>query len=124
MRIRATGLVIRQSAVLMVREYTGMWLLPGGSVGYDELSIVAAIRELYEETGVEARAAAFLFEHVSAHHVHHVYRMVIPDQARVRSGLEVESVQWVDHRELFDWRTTPGTRAIVARAFSKAPVLG
>lgn len=116
--------MIRQSAVLMVREYTGMWLLPGGSVAHDELPIVAAIRELYDEAGVEARAAAFLFEHVSAHHVHHVYRMVIADHARVRSGVEVESVQWVDHREVSDWRTTPGTRAIVARAFSRSAALG
>jgi 8-oxo-dGTP diphosphatase len=33
-------------------------------------------------------------------------------------------VQWVDHREVSDWRTTPGTRAIVARAFSRSPALG
>lgn len=59
MRERATVLLVRHQSVLLVRERGGPWLLPGGTVGYEELTIIAAIRALHEDTGVAASAAAF-----------------------------------------------------------------
>ncbi|SAL56234.1 NUDIX hydrolase [Caballeronia choica] len=98
-----------------------MWLLPGGVVERDELVIVAAIREVYEETGMEAHAAAFMFEHVSAHHVHHVFRIAISDNEHPKACAEAASVKWVTPEQLINFRATPGTKAILERALSASP---
>lgn len=97
MRVRATVLLVRHHAVLLVRERGGPWLLPGGLVGLDELPIVAAIRALHEENGVEASAAAFLFQQVSAHYLHHVFRIAIPDDVHPRTaiGAGLDEMVWV-----------------------------
>lgn len=118
MRVRATVLLVRHQAVLLVRERGGPWLLPGGTVGLDELTIVAAIRALYEETGVEASAAAFLFQQVSAQHLHHVFRIVIPDDVHPQPGMAggLDEMRWVDASQLASMNITPGTRAILNRA--------
>ncbi|WP_087658565.1 NUDIX domain-containing protein [Caballeronia terrestris] len=118
MRIRATGLVVSKGAILLVREHSGMWLLPGGSIERTELAIVAAIRALHEITGIEAQAAASLFEHVSAHHIHHVFRIAVPDDARLRADARFSAVQWVAPQELYRRQITPGTEAILARALA------
>ena len=123
MRERATVLLVRQQAVLLVKERSGPWLLPGGSVEYDELAIVAAIRALHEETGVAANAAAFLFQQASAHHIHHVFRIAIPDDVNPRAGFGsvLDDLRWVDPSQIANMQTTPGTKAILNRALGLAP---
>ncbi|SAL25317.1 NUDIX domain-containing protein [Caballeronia humi] len=123
MRIRATGLVVSKGAILLVREHSGMWLLPGGSIERNELAIVAAIRALHEITGIEAHAAASLFEHVSAHHIHHVFRIAVSDNARPRTDARFSAVQWVAPQELYRRQITPGTEAILARALAESSSL-
>ena len=118
MRVRATVLLVRHHAVLLVRERGGPWLLPGGTVGLDELPIVAAIRALHEESGVEASAAAFLFQQISAQHLHHVFRIAIPDDVHPRAAIGggLDEVIWVEPSRLGHMSITPGTRAILNRA--------
>ncbi|SAK63966.1 NUDIX domain-containing protein [Caballeronia ptereochthonis] len=118
MRVRATVLLVRHHAVLLVRERGGPWLLPGGTVELDELPIVAAIRALHEESGVEASAAAFLFQQVSAHHLHHVFRIAIPDDVHPRAAMGggLDEVLWAEPSRLAHMSITPGTRAILNRA--------
>ena len=118
MRERATVLLVRHQSVLLVRERGGPWLLPGTTVEYDELTIVAAIRALHEDTGVAASAVAFLFEQVSAHHLHHVFRIAIPDDVHPRpsAGGRLHELLWVDASQLAQVSATPGTRAILHRA--------
>nr|WP_061177037.1 NUDIX domain-containing protein [Caballeronia pedi] len=122
MRDRATVLLVRHQSVLLVRERGGPWLLPGGTVGYEELTIVAAIRALHEDTGVAASAAAFLFQQPSAQHLHHVFRIAIPDDANPRpeAGGRFRDVSWVEASQLPHIGTTPGTRAILNRAMGGA----
>lgn len=118
MRVRATVLLVRHQAVLLVREHGGPWLLPGGPVGLNELALVAAVRALHEDTGVEASAAAFLFQQVSAHHLHHVFRVAIPDDMHPRAAMGggIDDVLWVAPAQLVQVAMTPGTRAILSRA--------
>ncbi|KXU93656.1 pyrophosphatase [Caballeronia megalochromosomata] len=118
MRERATVLLVRHQSVLLVRERGGPWLLPGAAVAFDELTIVAAIRALHEDTGVEASAAAFLFQQASAQHLHHVFRIAIPDDVHLRpkTGGRFHELLWVEATQLAHVSATPGTRAILTRA--------
>jgi len=118
MRVRATALLVRQHAVLLVKERGGPWFLPGGDLRPGELAMAAAIRELHEETCVEASAAAFLWQHVSAHHMHQVFRVAVPGDARPRANVRagIDDLRWVELSQLARMSVTPGTRAILERA--------
>jgi 8-oxo-dGTP diphosphatase len=118
MRLRATVLLTRHQAVLLVRQRGGPWLLPGATVQMDELAMVAAIRGLHRDTGVEANAVAYLFEQTSAQHVHSVYRIAIPDASAPRPNplSEYDEMRWADPSQLVQLYMTPGTRAILRRA--------
>jgi 8-oxo-dGTP diphosphatase len=118
MRTRATVLLARHHAVLLVRERGGPWLLPGATVSMDELPMVAAIRGLHRDTGVEATAAAFLFQQISAQHMHSVYRVAIAEDVHPRPSPlgEFDEVRWVEVSQLAHMQMTPGTRAILSRA--------
>lgn len=60
----ALAVVVRQERVLLVRRLNppdaGLWGFPGGRIEWGETSAEAALRELFEETGVEAQAVASL----------------------------------------------------------------
>jgi len=75
-RQRATVIVERDDALVLVQTRQGLWLLPGGGVSRGELPIAAAARELHEETGLQATALTFLFTHESETNVHHVFHAV------------------------------------------------
>lgn len=84
----------------------------------------AALRELHEEVGLEARIVAFN-DHVEsiirdergvrAHYViaSFVARWI---SGEAQTSEEADSVAWVDPAALADLPTTPGLPAIVARA--------
>ena len=64
-RPRACGAVLRGDAILMVRHRDAQreyWTLPGGGVEPGETPEQAAVREVREETGIEAAPVRFLFE--------------------------------------------------------------
>lgn len=54
--ITAAGLVIKEQQILLVKHTKlGIWLAPGGHVDEHELPHVAALREVKEETGIDAQ---------------------------------------------------------------------
>lgn len=73
-RIGVGAVVFRGAQILLIRRakppFAGMWSIPGGGLDYGEGLEVCALRELREETGVEARILGPIgvFEALPAEH--------------------------------------------------------
>ena len=63
--ITASGLVIRNNRILLIfHPYIKQWFQPGGHIDEGESPIEAAIREVYEETGLVCELDSDLLEPV------------------------------------------------------------
>lgn len=62
-RKRGTAIIDTHQGILVVRQVSARFLLPGGGVKSGESRLEAAVRELREETGLLAYEVRFLFEH-------------------------------------------------------------
>jgi len=71
-RRRGTAIVEREEGILLTAMKDGVFVLPGGGAEEDESRFRAAIRELEEETYLQAHSAKILFRHESYHHQHTV----------------------------------------------------
>ena len=64
--VPAAGIVVIRNGteILLIRRgkppYQGEWSIPGGKIEYGETTSEAALRELKEETGVEARIVGLI----------------------------------------------------------------
>ena len=111
-RHRATVIVRRDDRVLVVRDRgRPTYALPGGGIEDGELPIVAAARELYEETGLEASAIRFLFVFEGKYNDHHLYEVEADGEVVVRG--EVDGFTWWDMVD--DTPVYPHVRGILER---------
>lgn len=62
---RGTALVETDKGILVVSQ-NHLFLLPGGAAHANELQILAAIRELQEETGTYPEEVKYLFKHLNS----------------------------------------------------------
>jgi len=111
-RIAAYGLVRRDNQVLLVRASTqsavpGTWWLPGGGVEFGEAPADCVVRELYEETGLQARDVRLLNvvsdvgeyqdRDETVHAVRVLYDVGHADvELRVETNGSSDAVQWFD----------------------------
>ena len=105
----------------------GIYSLPGGLVEPGETLAEAALRELREEVGVEAKLIGFVAPvevierdaqgRVRVHFVvaAHAARWVSGEPQR---GPEARDVRWVTEAEIESHPTTPGLAGVLARAFA------
>lgn len=73
---RATCIVECENGILLAETESGMLLLPGGQAHRGESRLEAAIRELKEETNLQAHAAIYLFDHESHSNRHKVFYLI------------------------------------------------
>ena len=96
-RPRACGALIRNETILMVRHAEptrSYWTLPGGGVEAGETLAEAAMREVFEETGLRVRTVRLLWEGVYGHggrtSPEHCFFVELTEQDAPALGLDPE----------------------------------
>ena len=116
--------VVQAGRVLLTQRarppFENLWSLPGGHVKRGESLRDAALRELKEETGINARLGEIIGWNEVIGPEKHIVIAVFT--ARFESGEAVaaddaKAVRWVDHREIDRLELTPGLSGIVNKAF-------
>ena len=97
LRNRATAVVMRDGKVLLVKG-SGKFAMPGGGIDDGELQIVAAARELWEETGLEPKRIEYLFTWESDIHRHEVFRVEAEGDVEIAPG-EITDFLWWDRED-------------------------
>jgi O-acetyl-ADP-ribose deacetylase (regulator of RNase III)/8-oxo-dGTP pyrophosphatase MutT (NUDIX family) len=92
----------------------GLWILPGGGIersvsGQEEEALVAAVRELHEETGLEAVDALFLFPYAGPISDHHVFLVQARGTPQLVDVKEAPAIGVADAQLNVTWLlVTPG----------------
>lgn len=80
-KVDVRGVVFNEDAILLVRERAdGKWTLPGGWVDVNESPSESVVREVFEESGYQAKALKLLAcydrnRHPHPPHPYHVYKL-------------------------------------------------
>lgn len=117
--VPAVGVVcLRGDSVLLIRRGTpprqGEWSLPGGRIEPGERAVEAALRELREETGVEAEITGLidvvdgLFPEAGRHYVliDYAARWVSGEPVAGDDALEARFVALDEVESLIEWSET------------------
>lgn len=124
--VRAVAVDARGRVMLVKHTYLAGWWLPGGGVDRGETIGDAAVRELFEETGLKATTSGIL---VSVHsnerffrgdHVL-VYRFDAFEVGERTSHGEIAEIGWFDPLDLPE-DVHRATRSRLGEIFSGAPV--
>ena len=131
--LAASVAVIRDGRILLAARgkppSEGLFSLPGGMVETGETLGEAALRELREEVGVEAKLIGliapveFIERDEKGHIKHHV--VIAAHAARWASGEpqtgpEAKEIRWVTERDIADLPMTAGLTGILEQAFRLA----
>lgn len=130
------ALILDGDSILLVQRgrepLRGWWSLPGGAVETGERLVSALRREVREETGLEVEVLQ-LFE---------VFERIMPDSSGaaqhhyvlmdylcrvtggdLRAGDDAMDVRWIPRAELDRYELTPGTLAVIEKAFREPLVV-
>ena len=126
----ASVAVFRDGRVLLASRgkppYEDIFSLPGGGVELGETLGEAALRELREETGVEAKLTGFVApvdvieRDADGRVMHHI--VIVAHAARwvsgePQTGPEAKEIRWVTERDIADLPMTAGLTGILEQAF-------
>ena len=129
-RAAVSGAIFRGGDLLLVRRAkapsNGLWSLPGGHIEAGETAADAMLRELREETGIEARLGgvadavdAIGRDNAGAVTFHRVivvfYGLWISGEPQAAS--DVSATQWRQPDAISRLATTPGLHDVVRRAW-------
>ena len=109
----ASAVIVADGAILLVQRghepQLGRWSVPGGRVEPGETLAEAAAREAYEETGLEVRIGAELWDLTitdgdATFEVHDFAATVTG--GTLRAGDDAADVRWIPFDELDQWPLT------------------
>jgi len=109
----ASAVIVADGAILLVQRghepQLGRWSVPGGRVEPGETLAEAAAREAYEETGLEVRIGAELWDLTitdgdRTYEVHDFAATVTGGS--LRAGDDAADVRWIPLDELDQWPLT------------------
>ncbi|GJD88403.1 CTP pyrophosphohydrolase [Methylobacterium hispanicum] len=134
--VGASIAVIRDDRVLLAARANapmrGVWTLPGGLVEAGETLAEAALRELREEVGLEARVVGVLSPteiidrdaegRARHHYVVHPHAALWQGGEPV-AGPEALGVRWARLDEVAELATTPGLVGTLTEAFARVSAL-
>ena len=118
MKVRATVICDQDRHILLVRKPSSRWNLPGGKVESGETRADAAVRELQEETGLDADEVLYLMELQYGGTRHHVYEASVLNINQVRPQNEIVDCIWFPLDSVQNLDTSEATLRIV-RAFQR-----
>lgn len=117
------GAVVRGRSVLFVRRSSrygrGNWQIPGGFVDRDETLDTAVVREVREETGVEASVQGVLAVRTRWDDSNSTYVVFLmrPEAGEASPGDEVDRAEYLTLSQIDELEPVPEiNRAIAARA--------
>jgi 8-oxo-dGTP diphosphatase len=127
------GVVISHGRVLLIRRghppLEGQWSIPGGMLELGETVMEGVRRELFEETGIEARATQLVevFERISLDDAGKPkYHFVVLDylceriRGEARAGSDAQEVFWAAETDLARYALTPEAENVIRKAFAMA----
>lgn len=97
-RRRGTAIVDTSKGILLVSHNNKTYGLPGGGVEVDENQKQATIRELKEETTLEASHIEFLFNFEALFNKHQVY--LVEPKGTAKPNNEIKYVNYYDGTNL------------------------
>ena len=123
--VSAGGVILRERSnglqvLLIHRDRYDDWSLPKGKGEVDELLPETALREINEETGVEAvldlRLPSIRYEIPKGPKVSHYWRARVKRQRNRKPDREVSAVKWFPAEEALAKATYPTERDLIAQA--------
>lgn len=107
-KIDVRGAVFKNNRIVMVKEKSGGWTLPGGYVDVNETLSQAVEREVYEESGlfVKATKIASIFDHRKygykphLYHFHKIYILCDLKGGSEKTNMETIDITWFSKNEI------------------------
>jgi 8-oxo-dGTP pyrophosphatase MutT (NUDIX family) len=117
-RKRAASIIIREGKLLVLHRQkprSDYYILPGGGVDLDESFEEACIREVKEETGLDALGLQLVYIRHDEHTEEHYFVTRVPPDEPVLGGVEAErqspdniyTLEWVTAEQLALLNLTP-----------------